>query len=307
MGQIGAISLTKGFEAKHRRRKRRLEIEMTIDEILPLLPNRNGRENRILEFGCGPGDQIPYLQRIGDVVASDIYRDEKIQEYDVAFIQCSITDTPFGEDGFDLIHSNHVLEHIDDIDSSMRELMRIGGSECVYAFSVPTSLWLVLTIPGKYIKKAQSLFRRLRTTPELLGRQIGSNERESRVSGQMTWLDLIRKLVLPGGHGIYGSFAACYRAFKIKQWHNLFEAGDFQVIKTVPLLLYGPSKYPIVPTLRVSSERFCASILFLMKKGALPQEQEVAVSSGFSRPPLQDTSNYGSEAPLVGPRQASLS
>ena len=63
-------------------------------------------------------------------------------------MECGITKTPFDSGQFDVIFSNHVIEQVHDLKSAFRETQRIGTSSCIYAFSVPTNIWLLLSIPG---------------------------------------------------------------------------------------------------------------------------------------------------------------
>ena len=74
----------------------------------------------------------------------------------------------------------------------------------------------------------------------------------------------MRRLV-PKGHGICRGFLECYSRFRPKRWKRLFEAGGFEVHKVEPLLLYGPSECPIVPTSSLLNKvRICSSVAFLM-------------------------------------------
>jgi hypothetical protein len=71
--------------------------------------------------------------------------------------------------------------------------------------------------------------------------------------------------LLPKGHGVYRRFSECYKAFRIKAWADFFRQGGFVIHATVPLLLYGPSERPIVPTSSwLGRYGICSSILFVM-------------------------------------------
>ncbi|MEJ2719838.1 MAG: methyltransferase domain-containing protein [bacterium] len=109
-----------------------------------------------------------------------------------------MTQAPFDDGQFDVVFSNHVIEHIDDVTGALREVRRIGAASCIYAF-----------------------------------------------------------------------FVDCYRNFKIAGWKRLFSDNGFSVIKIRPLLLYGPSNWPVIPVLN-SRKGICSSVLFLMKKQGQP-------------------------------------
>jgi len=250
----------------HRERKRHKEISIAIDEIsYSLKDNLDTKNINILEFGCGDGFQIPYLKHLGKVVASDIYSSEGIKKMqDTEFIECEITNTPFNNRQFDVVFSNHVIEHIEGIETALQEIQRIGTASCIYAFSVPTNIWLLLAIPAQYRSKFKRVKKRLLKTSDsdrdTLHKKIyakGNQKNRSKFTKLVHFL-------LPGTHGISQNFIECYRYFKIKNWQQLFSDNGFTIIKTKPLLLYGPSEWPIIPTLP-SKGNLCSSVLFIMK------------------------------------------
>ena len=262
------IPKTKKGSTKHRRAKREREISLSFQVISDHLNNiseRSGKELRILEFGSGLGFQLPALSKLGGVTASDIYLSEEIRNMvpDVKFIQCSMLGAPFHENQFDLIYSNHVLEHIEDIDSAFKELQRIGNDDCLYAFALPTNIWLLLALPALYLNKLRSFIGRL-ISESKKNRPIKNtfSDNESREKGR----GLINFLK-PNGHGVHTNYSECYNFFKIENWLKLFEMNGFELIEKRSLLLYAPSEWPIIPTMNVSkNSRICSSILFVLKK-----------------------------------------
>ena len=244
------------FEDRHRQRKRRKEIEIAVGRIASFVGP--AKDVKVLEFGSGDGYQIPYLRKLGNLTASDIYKSEQISRNysDVEFVTCDIRNTPFNTDSFNLIFSNHVLEHIRDITAAFAELKRIGNKECIYAFTVPTSTWLLLSMPAQ-------CFNLVRRT---LGKEskVKMSKRGKMDSEAEKWPKF-----LPKGHGWRKNFFDCLSAFKIKNWHNLFCENGFKVIEMAPLLLYAPSEFPIVPTTRfLVKHGIYSSALFVLKKAA---------------------------------------
>lgn len=239
---------TTAQEYADRRRKRQMEVGLIVENIQKFLQTAADWKNRkfdILEFGSGDGFQIPYLSRIGNVVGSDIYTSDGIKSLPgVQFVECSITQTPFAHGQFDIIFSNHVIPDLDDVGGALREIRRIGKPDCLYAFSVPTAVWLLLSLPAQYYNKARGM-----------GRSF---------AGDSKLVKLLR-LALPEGRGYHTSFIESYRSFRISGWRRLFRENGFRVVDEQPLLLYGPSEWPVVPTSR-SKTRFCSSMLFLMSK-----------------------------------------
>jgi SAM-dependent methyltransferase len=226
-------------EIEHRTRKRLREIALIVERMTTYLGAGAGAPIRILEFGSGNGFQLPQLATLGEVVGCDLQRSDAAARPSAArFVQCNVAHAPFRDEEFDVVFSNHVIEHLDDRAGAFREIQRIGRRSCLYAFSVPTSTWLLLTIPAQYYNRFRSATGAAR---------------------------LVRSLGAPGGHGVSTSFRDCYRSFRIDSWRRLFTDHGFSVIETTPLLLYGPSEWPIVPTIR-SRGHLCSSVLFLMRK-----------------------------------------
>jgi len=266
---------TKSGESAHRERKRHLEIGIIAEEISSVLKNSPDFDNKnisILEFGSGDGFQIPYLKRLGTVVASDIYASDGIRSLqDVEFVQCEIAHTPFDNGQFDIIFSNHVIEHIDDITCALHETQRIGTSSCIYAFSVPTNIWLLLSIPAQYYKKLENMISRMRqlssgtsnnTSKVNMNKNSSFSDRSPETPSKFA---KYVRLIMPRGHGVTLNFVDCYRNFKIRRWKQLLSDNGFSIIRIRPLLLYGPSEWPVIPTLD-SDISICSSVLFLMKK-----------------------------------------
>ena len=289
---------TKVGEKKHRKHKRELEISLAIETIFNFFknnPNFKGKNINILEFGSGNGFQIPYLQQIGNVVASDIYTSNDIKNMkDVNFIKCSIINTPFDEEQFDIVFSSHVIEHIEDIHSAFDELKRIGKPNCIYVFSVPTNIWLLLAIPAQYysklrgvsgkllsirnskaVKPAQDENERLQVEHLLKMMSTNNNHKNKRSAKRIIIINKLFRNIRPTGHGIHSGFIDCYRTFRIEKWQQLFSNNGFSIIKTQPLLLFAPSEWPIIPTTKLFNKfnklnlNICSSVLFLMKKRSI--------------------------------------
>jgi len=265
--------LPKSFlgEVLHREQKRQLEIQITIKEILNNLKcnlSLKKEDINILEFGCGKGAQLPYLMELGDVIASDINISPEVNNIiGNKFVECSITDTPFENNQFDIIYSNHVIEHIEDLDKAFLELNRIGKKTCIYAFSVPTNIWLLLSIPAQYYNKINKVIELLfhsntREKPHTPNLFVNPRDKNSKI---IFILNQLFNYLLPKGHGCINDFINCYHSFKIKSWKRLFINNGFNVIKVKPLMIYGPSEWPIIET-KFSKSTTCSSVLFLLKK-----------------------------------------
>jgi ubiquinone/menaquinone biosynthesis C-methylase UbiE len=262
---------TKIKENLHRGIKRRLEITIIINQLLNILKYRNNPNSKVLEvleFGSGSGAQLPYLTKIGKVTGSDVViRPEIKTKLYNNIVECSITDTPFDDSQFDIIFSNHVIEHIGDLNKTFFELKRIGNSSCIYAFSVPTNIWLLLSLPAQYYNKLnkaieflfKSKTRDKSYSPNLF---VNLDDKKSKIFYKIVQ---ISNYLLPKGHGYTTQFINCYRSFKINNWKQLFIKNGFNIIEVKPLMIYGPSEWPIIQS-KKSNSTTCASVLFLMTK-----------------------------------------
>ncbi len=259
-------------EKKHRKHKRELEITMAVDAIEDLqgLDDKQVNENKIsiLEFGCGDGFQIPYLDKMGSVIASDVTRGDTTSLHGVEFVECSITDTPFDDRSFDVIYSNHVVEHIENIDKAFDELLRIGKNNCIYAFSVPTNTWLLLSLPAQYLSKLKSFIKIVQSKLFIRNKsdELSQAFEQGSIKGEKEMQpENLAALLMPSGHGVTVNYAECYNGFKVKSWYKLFSNNGFSILETKPLLLYGPSEWPVIPIMKCKFG-LSSSVLFLMSK-----------------------------------------
>jgi ubiquinone/menaquinone biosynthesis C-methylase UbiE len=262
---------SKSGENRHRKHKREMEISLIIKTISNLIKNNPTLKNKnikILEFGSGSGFQIPYLQKIGSLVVSDIFISDDIKKMkDIDFRECCITNTPFNDSQFDIIFSNHVIEHIQEKHEAFKELKRIGKSDCIYAFSLPTNIWLLLSVPAQYCLKFREIKRLFFSFYNSKAyKPSQDNNVNNNFEKEINTKNLSHK-ILPCSHGAYENFWDCYSSFKIQEWRQLLIDNGFLIEKIQPLLLYAPSEWPIVSTTTsLNKHNICSSVLFLLKK-----------------------------------------
>lgn len=85
-------------------------------------------QGRLLDIGCGVGDFLLYLQKMGwEIQGVEPSEDAKrIAESRLGFLPKSPSDsTSFPDESFDVITLWHVLEHVDDLHFQTSEILRL--------------------------------------------------------------------------------------------------------------------------------------------------------------------------------------
>jgi SAM-dependent methyltransferase len=114
------------------------------DTELPLHPNYRyvievilrtaGRGARILDYGCGAGAVVVHGREAGlDIVGADVFYEggesRKIAQrrglLDTVVFDMPDNRLPFDDDSFDMVCSNNVFEHVQDIEQAMSEVRRV--------------------------------------------------------------------------------------------------------------------------------------------------------------------------------------
>jgi len=110
---------------------------------------RFARARRILEIGCGSGVIAHTLGRLAgagtQVDAVDVV-DNRIERDGYAFHVVAGTDLPFPDGTFDLVVSNHVIEHVGDAAAQqrhLREIRRVLAADGLLYLAVPNRWRLV--------------------------------------------------------------------------------------------------------------------------------------------------------------------
>ena len=99
------------------------------EKIVALLgPERFARARRVLEIGCGSGVIASTLKRLGspdlEVHAVDVV-DNRLTHDGFAFRLVEGTTLPYDDDTFDVVITNHVIEHVGDVDAQLHHLAEI--------------------------------------------------------------------------------------------------------------------------------------------------------------------------------------
>ena len=106
------------------------------------------RQTRILDFGCGAGERVDELRRLGyQAFGCDVLLPPRpvgqllddIRHGVIRPIGLSPYRVPFEDDSFDLVFSVTVFEHVQDYDSALAEIRRVlkPGGVAVHVFPPP--------------------------------------------------------------------------------------------------------------------------------------------------------------------------
>lgn len=109
---------------------------------------------KILDLGCGNGDNVFYLSQKGnEVIGVDLDVNEAVRKYPgLKFLTMPAEKLDFEHDSFDEIYSYDVLEHVGDFDQVIAEIKRVLKSGGIIDITVPDwrSEKVLLKINPKY-------------------------------------------------------------------------------------------------------------------------------------------------------------
>ncbi len=91
----------------------------------------NGRTARVLDYGCGAGQIVGLLRRRNiDAVGCEVFYEggdssSNIPAEVAPYIKRMDATVPFADASFDVVLSNFVVEHVPDLDATLREISRV--------------------------------------------------------------------------------------------------------------------------------------------------------------------------------------
>lgn len=119
------------------------KIEVTLSMVLVL------KGARVLEVGTGSGAIANHMSQCvgpdGEVVAVDVMDQRRVRS-GFRFVQVNDTGLPFEDASFDIVISNHVMEHVGDRKNQLhhlREIRRVLKEEGWAYFAVPNRWRLI--------------------------------------------------------------------------------------------------------------------------------------------------------------------
>lgn len=95
---------------------------------------------RLLDFGTGNGEIASYLSEYYEVVSVDV-ADQRTAYDGFTFIKFNGEDLPFSDKSFDIVVSNHVIEHVSDADKHLSEIRRLLKDDGLVYLATPNRFW----------------------------------------------------------------------------------------------------------------------------------------------------------------------
>ena len=111
---------------RHHIRKRRIYVE----ELLRRKVNQDGRKGRLLDLGCGDGNNLAWLRDYAEALYGCDYNAVRLARAharfpDTVLFLGDILDLPVNDCAFDVIFFNHVIEHIHDDVAALATVKRV--------------------------------------------------------------------------------------------------------------------------------------------------------------------------------------
>jgi len=120
-------------------RTARLNKAMKITSILKEYGKGEGYLS-LLDIGTGNGEIARYLSRFYHVVSVDV-----VDQRDVCdgfeFVQLKNDTLPFADKSFDVVISNHVIEHVENADFHLSEIKRVLKEDGLVYLATPNRFW----------------------------------------------------------------------------------------------------------------------------------------------------------------------
>ncbi|MHB1393072.1 MAG: class I SAM-dependent methyltransferase [Clostridia bacterium] len=130
----GRLVMVKGFAVQEDRYKKAKKIEKVLQNFL----NSNIHSLKILDIGAGSGHIAEYFSSSNETIAVDKYNNIKVNyqgKFKYVLVENEIL--PFPNEYFDIILSNHVIEHIDSQSKHLEEIYRVLSKDGVCYIATP--------------------------------------------------------------------------------------------------------------------------------------------------------------------------
>ena len=124
----------------------------------------------ILDIGAGVGEIASYFATRNNVFTVDVENQlsEKAESAGIKFVKVTNEKLPFEDESFDIIISNHVIEHVENSSLHIKEMERCLKRGGIVYFSTPnrifpkephTKTWLIHYLPNNMFFRCLRLIR----------------------------------------------------------------------------------------------------------------------------------------------------
>jgi len=94
----------------------------------------------LLDIGTGNGEIARYLSQFYHVVSVDIVDQRDVCD-GFTFVQVNGIALPFADKSFDVVISNHVIEHVENADLHLSEIKRVLKDDGLVYLATPNRFW----------------------------------------------------------------------------------------------------------------------------------------------------------------------
>lgn len=196
---------------------------------------RNGRPVRVLDIGAGTGYQAALIKQLGyEVIAVDVPGSAYVQERVHPIIEYDGHSLPFDNGSIDVVFSSNVLEHVEPIETLLREIRRVLSPEGYSIHILPTSVWRMWTFLSYFGWVGK------RVVAILLKGAFG----DRMACKKAIFNNYSKKLrpmfceVWPRRHGVRGNALNEVRLFSAEFWRRTFISTGFELKKDYSIGLF---------------------------------------------------------------------
>ena len=127
----------KKFVVAENREEKARKIEYVLSDFL----NQEIKKKKILDIGTGTGEIADYFSKNNEVYSVDVLDQRKNKKSKIIFKQVKSEKLPFKNNFFDVVISNHVIEHLENQKLHLQEIKRVLKQNGVSYLATPNKLF----------------------------------------------------------------------------------------------------------------------------------------------------------------------